>query len=83
MQTKMIYMHQYLSASLCIYACDYISATFEGIGNSLAAAESGVFNESGTKVSLTIYQNMYYFYKFGYLYLNDACFCLTISKLQE
>lgn len=36
----------------------YISATFESIGNALAGAESGVFNESETKVCLVEYFNL-------------------------
>lgn len=36
----------------------YVLATFESIGNALAAAESGVYNESETKVYLTIYWNV-------------------------
>lgn len=40
--------YQYLSSLLVIIV--WISATFESIGNALAAAESGVFNETETKV---------------------------------
>lgn len=60
------YNESELSLSICIniyvYVCIfmhviifYISATFESIGNALAAAESGVFNESETKVYLFMY----------------------------
>lgn len=69
-------MHDYISLSMYFYiGLFYISATFDSIGNALAVAESGVFNESETKVYLTISDIQI----FVWIFLNTKCIVYDVE----